>query len=170
MQQPEPVAGENSAGGAAAGTGKAAGGNTAGAGPRPEADGKASERLEGLIERRDYLLKACGLGREYQARRRPLLEKIKSTEEMVAAARAKAAGLAKKLEGPVKPRPGRAGEIKEELNGLRRTIAILEEGLAGMQRELAALPEEDPALLVELARVIIAIHDAEKELGRGKDG
>jgi len=55
-------------------------------------------------------------------------------------------------------------QLKDELNSQRQILEILDAGLAEMRRELAGLPEEDLALLEELARAEIAIYEAEKEV------
>jgi chromosome segregation ATPase len=67
-------------------------------------------------------------------------------------------------------RAKRALQLKGELNSQRQILEILDAGLAEMRRELAGLPEEDLALLEELARAEIAIYEAEKEVASGIEG
>lgn len=56
------------------------------------------------------------------------------------------------------PRARTAHQLKEELKVQRHMLEILEAALSEMRRELAGLPEEDPTLLVELARVEMTIY------------
>lgn len=134
------------------------------------------EWLEGLKVKRDNLLKACNAGRECQARRQSLQEKVENTEEWVTGARAKVDILAEELESLGDPEETETDldkrdiEKKLQVRGQRQILEILEAALAKMRSELAGLPEEDPALLEELARVEIAIYQAEKEVVRGKEG
>jgi len=86
----------------------------------PEGLEDLKNHLAGMKKRRDEMLKACGAGREAQARRRALEEKIGQADRGAAEAREKAESLAAELEslggpGEEVTGPGNGGDVEKKL-------------------------------------------------------